>query len=61
MNPVGCSSCLLASGSRGLPDFPQALPLLTDCLERLAMQVADLPHFLCESPEPLRFVPSELG
>ena len=44
---------LFAIGSCCLADFPQALPLLTRRLERLALAVANLTRFLCQLPEPL--------
>ena len=46
-------SRLFAIGSCCLGHFPQALPLLTRPLERLALAVANLTRFLCQLPEPL--------
>jgi hypothetical protein len=36
------------------------LPLLSECFERLTMLIADLPSFLCQSPELFRFLPGRL-
>ena len=46
-------SRLFAIDSCCLANFPQALPLLTRRLERLALAVANLTRFLCQLPEPL--------
>ena len=44
-----------------LPSFPQALPVFPNSLERLTMLIADLPRFLCQSPELFCLVPGRLG
>jgi hypothetical protein len=38
----------------------QPLSVLSECFERLAMMITDLPRFLRELPELFRFVPGSL-
>ena len=58
---VGCDSCVLPGDPRRLPRFPQALPLLTNSLDRFTMLIADLARFLRQLPEPFRLTPGRLG
>ena len=58
---LGCQSSVLAGCPRGLRGFPQALPLLPDCLERLPMLVAHFARLLGQPPELLRLIPGRLG
>jgi hypothetical protein len=57
---LGSIPCLLAGGARRLSAVPQLLSLLSDCVERVAMMIADLTRFLRESSELFRLVPGSL-
>ena len=56
-----CQSRLLTGDTRRLSGVAEPLSLLSDCLERLAMMVANLTRFLGESPEPFRLIPCHLS
>jgi hypothetical protein len=57
----GCESRLLTVDTRRLSGVAEPLSFLSDCLERLAMMIANLTRFLGQPPELFRLIPGHLS